>query len=309
MIARVKQGNGLLFLVLLACGAIWGLSFPLTKIAVSEGYRNFGIIFWNQAVAVCALSLICWQRGVWPGFKPKQIRLYLAVMLCGTLLPSWASYTAAIYLPSGVIALLISLVPMFAFPIALAFGAEKFAWRRFAGLLTGMAAVILIAGPEASLPDRAMVVFIPLALIAPFFYGLEGSLVAKWGDVGEGPVRVLLGASLLGSFASFPIALMNGSWIDPRGPWGAPDLAIVAGAIINVVAYSGYVWLVGRAGAVFSAQVAYIVTASGIVWSMVILSESYSSFIWFAMVLMFAGLFLVQPRNDASGKTTLVSTN
>lgn len=296
MIARAKQGNGFLFLMLLGCGLIWGASFPLNKIAVSAGYRDFGIIFWNQLIAASVLAVICWQRGVWPGFQRKQIRLYLAVMLCGTLLPNWASYTASVYLPAGVVALLISLVPMFAFPIALAFGAERFAWRRFAGLLTGMAAVLLIAGPEASLPERAMVVFIPLALIAPFLYGLEGNLVAKWGDTGEGPVRVLLGASLLGVITSLPIALISGTFIDPHGPWGAPDLAIVIGAITNVIAYTGYVWLVGRAGAVFSAQVAYIVTAAGLLWSLILLSESYSSYIWFALVLMMAGLFLVQPR-------------
>ncbi|WP_232820655.1 DMT family transporter [Thalassobius sp. I31.1] len=300
MIARVKQGNGLLFLVLLGCGMVWGLSFPLNKIAVSEGYRDFGIIFWNQFICAALLSLICWQRGVWPGFKRDQIRLYLAVMLCGTLLPNWASYTASVYLPAGVVALLISLVPMFAFPIALALGSEKFNWRRFAGLLTGMAAVLLIAGPEASLPDRAMVVFVPLALIAPFLYGLESNLVAKWGDTGEGPVRVLLGASILGSIASLPIALMTGTFITPPTTWAAPDFAIVMASLINVIAYTGYVWLVGRAGAVFSAQVAYIVTASGLLWSMLLLSESYSSYIWIALALMMAGLFLVQPRGNAS---------
>lgn len=296
MIAQVKQGNALLFLVLLGCGLIWGLSFPLNKIAVSEGYRDFGIIFWNQTVAALVLSLICAARGTWPGFQRKQIRLYLAVMLCGTFLPNWASYTAAIYLPAGVISLLISLVPMFAFPIALGFGMERFETRRFMGLIAGMAAVVLITGPEASLPERAMVAFVPLALIAPFLYGLESNLVAKWGDTGEGPVRVLLGASLLGIVASGPVALLTGTFIDPRSPWSAPDYAIVFGSMINVMAYSGYVWLVGRAGAVFGAQVAYIVTASGVFWSMIVLSESYSGFIWLALILMMVGLFLVQPR-------------
>ena len=52
----------------------------------------------------------------------------------------------------------------------------------------------------------------------------------------------------------------------------------------------------GRAGAVFAAQGAYIVTGFGVLWSMLLLGEVYSIWIWAAMALIFAGLFLVQPR-------------
>jgi drug/metabolite transporter (DMT)-like permease len=40
------------------------------------------------------------------------------------------------------------------------------------------------------------------------------------------------------------------------------------------VVYAGYVWLVGRAGAVFAAQVAYLVTLFGVFWAMLILGET-----------------------------------
>jgi len=33
-----------------------------------------------------------------------------------------------------------------------------------------------------------------------------------------------------------------------------------------------------------------------VTWSMLFLGESYSGWIWAALALMFAGLFLVQPR-------------
>ena len=60
--------------------------------------------------------------------------------------------------------------------------------------------------------------------------------------------------------------------------------------------YASYVWLVGRAGAVFTAQVGYAVTATGVIWAMLILSESYSPYFWVAAALILAGVFLVQPR-------------
>ena len=39
------QRNLGLILALTSIGAVWALTFPLTKIAVLGGYRSFGIIF------------------------------------------------------------------------------------------------------------------------------------------------------------------------------------------------------------------------------------------------------------------------
>ena len=40
----------------------------------------------------------------------------------------------------------------------------------------------------------------------------------------------------------------------------------------------------------------YLVTGFGVIWAIVLLGERYSGWVWGAMALMFAGLFLVQPR-------------
>ena len=42
--------------------------------------------------------------------------------------------------------------------------------------------------------------------------------------------------------------------------------------------------------------VASTVTAFGVLWAMLILSETYSAWIWAAMILILSGVFLVQPR-------------
>ena len=50
------------------------------------------------------------------------------------------------------------------------------------------------------------------------------------------------------------------------------------------------------AGAVFAAQSGYIVTATGVVWAMLVFGETYSGWVWGALVLMMFGLTLVKPR-------------
>ncbi len=289
-----------LFAILALMGAGWGATQPLSKIAVSEGYRHFGLVFWQLAIGAAILSVIQAVRGVRLRCDRPALRVYVFIALIGTILPNSASYEAIRHLPSGLVSILLALVPMFAFPMALMLGNERFVLIRFFGLVLGLTGVLLIVGPEGSLPDRAMVLWVPLALIAPLFYGFEGNAVARWGTAGLSPIEVLYGASLFGALLMLPVTLLTGHFIDPRPPWGAPDFALVATSVIHVTVYTTYVWMVGRAGPVFAVQVSYLVTGFGVIWAMLILGESYSGWVWAAMAVMFLGMFLVQPRERSA---------
>lgn len=284
--------------VLVVTGAGWGMTQPLTKIAVSTGYGFFGLIFWQLVIGsglMAAMSLI---RGTGLPVHRAALGLYVIIALIGTVIPNSASYRAIVYLPSGVVSILLSLIPMIAFPIALGLGLERFSARRFFGLLAGLAGVALLVLPEAGLPDAAMLAWIPLALVAPLCYAFEGNYVARWGTRGLDPIQVLFGASLLGAAITLPLALGSGQFIVPPPIWGAAEWALVASSAIHVFAYASYVWLVGRAGPVFTMQVSYLVTGFGVSWAMLLLGESYSPYIWAALGLVLAGVFLVQPRRQ-----------
>jgi drug/metabolite transporter (DMT)-like permease len=194
-------------------------------------------------------------------------------------------------------ALLISTLPMIAFPLSLLFGIERFGWLRLAGLLLGLSGVALIVMPGgAVLGDSALLLWIPVALCGPLFYAIEGVYVARNGTAGLDAVQAMAGASLVGAVLCLPVALASGQWINPIRPWGAPEAALLASAVVNTLVYAAYVWLIARAGAVFAGQVAYLVTATGVLWAMAILGERPAPFLWAAMALMLAGVALVRPR-------------
>lgn len=285
-------------LILIALGAGWGLTVPLSKIAVSTGHRHFGLIFWDTFIGAALLGVVlALLRRPLPLNRPA-LRVYVVIALLGTLIPNAASYQALHHLPAGVVAVLLSLVPMLAFPIALGLGLERFSLRRFAGLFGGLIGVLLLVLPQASLPDPAMLIWVPLALVSSICYACEGNYVSRWGTAGLGPMQVLLGASLVAAGLSLPLALVTGQFISPLRSYGAAEWALIVAALIHVITYSCYVWLVSRAGSVFAVQVSYLVTGFGVLFSLVILGESYSPYFWAAMGIILAGVFLVQPRRQ-----------
>jgi len=289
-----------LYLLLLALGAGWGVTVPLAKIALEGGFRQIGMIFWSALLGVLVLGAVTLLRGKGLPLGRAQLWRYVAVALLGTVLPNAASFTATAHLPAGVVAILISMVPMFAFPMALALGIDGFGLGRISGLCLGLAAVALISGPDAALPAGATLAFVPVALIGPVLYAMEGNMVARWGMAGLDPIQLLFGACLVSVALTGPMALALGQMAVPDPREGSAGLSVIAMGLINSVVYAGYVWLVGRAGAVFAAQVAYTVTGGGVLWSMALLGEVYSPWVWAALGLMLAGLFLVQPRGNGA---------
>lgn len=287
-----------LYVMLILMGAGWGMSVPLSKIAVSTGHQPLGLIFWQLFVVVTVLGAICAVRGKPVRMARPYWRLLIMVALTGAVLPDIFFYLSAAQLPAGVMSIIISSVPMFSLPIALAMGNETFAWRRVLGLCIGLSGIFILIGPEASLPDRAMAVFVPVALLAPLLYATEGNLVARWGTQGLDSVQVILGASIFGMVLTFPMALLSGQWINPLVTFGVPELALIGAATLHALTYAAYVWMVGRAGSVFTAQTSYLVTGFGVVWSILLLGERYSGFVWASLALMLMGMFLVQPRRS-----------
>ena len=288
--------NLILIIALVLIAAFWALTFPLTKIAVLGGYRNFGIIFWSSAISVAVLGVLVQMRGLSLPFHSAALVRYFFVALFGTVLPSAATYTAAEHLPAGVIAVCMPMVPLLALPLAISFGLDSATPRRLFGLLLGVAGVLMITLPDASLPDSSQSVYVLLVLLAVLCYAIEGVGLGHLGRAGLDSVQLFLGASVLSVVVTLPIALATGTFIIPVWPFGIAEFAVLLSGLANTVAYVGYVWMVGRGGAVFASQVAYLVTGFGVLWSMALLDESYSIWIWGAFIVIIAGLFLTQPK-------------
>jgi drug/metabolite transporter (DMT)-like permease len=292
------QTRVVFLLVLLVLGTGWGLTVPLAKIAASTGRAAFGLMTWELVFIVAILASYSTVRGRRMPTAPRYLLRYAVIAFCGTIVPSAILWRAAAILPGGVLAILVSLVPIFALPIALALRLERASLVRALGVACGAVAIVLIAGPEAGLPDPDMAPWVLIGAIAPFMYAVEANWVARYGVLDLEPDQVILGASTIALLIAAPLALATGSMYDITEGWAAPEWALLASALIHSVVYALYVWLVGRAGSVFASQTAYLVTATGVLWSMAILAETYSIWFWVALAVLLVGLFLVRPQDE-----------
>ena len=285
-----------LYSLLFVAGGLWGLTIPVTKVSVSTGYQPFGLIFWQLAVSIVLLSILIKMRGKSLRLPPEMVGMMAIVGIVGTIIPNSFSYQAAVHLPAGILAIIIAMVPMFALPIAILIGRETPEIRRISGVLVGGIAVILIVAPSANLPEPGQAFYVLLALVGPLCYGAEGNYVAWRGTGSLDAMQLLFGASVIALILIAPVVWSSGQFITPFKIWTIADWAILLNGGLHAGAYSLYIWLIGRAGAVFTSQVSYLVTGSGVLWSMVLLSENYSAWIWASLALMLVGLALVQPK-------------
>lgn len=287
-------------LVLILCGLGWGSTQPLGKIAASTGYPPFGLIFWQLVTCILVLGGLMHAMGKRLPLHGRAIRFYIVVAILGTLIPNYTFYYSVTRLPSGIMSIIISAVPLLAFPIALVLGMERFSARRLLGLVLGITGVLLIALPKASLPDPAMAAFLPIALIGPLFYALENTYVARRGLDDMDAVQAMTGASIAGAILCAPVMLaLDHQFMMPLVP-GRAETALILSSALHALLYATFVWLASKAGSVFASQSAYVTTISGMIWAMILLGERFSPWVWAAAAVMLLGMALVSPRKTAS---------
>lgn len=300
--ARASAGS---FAALLCFGGIWGATLPLTKRAASMGWHPLGMLTWQLVIASGVLGIVVRWRRIPVPLSLRHLRWYAFVAAAGTLVPNTFSLLAYRHLPAAIMALIIATVPLLTLLVALGVGAERLDARRCGGIALGVAALALVALPDASLPGKDALPWVVLGLIAPLCYAIEGNAVVARTPAGLSPIAALFGASVLGAIVAGAVATVLGAHVDPFEPWTSVRWALAVSGIGNAIAYTGYVWLLQRTGAVFSSQIGYVVTLAGIAGGIAFLGERPAATVLLAVPLMLAGVALVRPR---AGSAVAAST-
>lgn len=289
--------------LLVSTGAAWGATFSLARIATTAGAHPIGLTLWQGVFGGALLVGPALVRRRPPPLTRRHLGFYLICGLLGTAIPSVLYFYAAARVPAGVLSITIAMVPMLTFAGALAFRIDRLAWGRVAGILCGLAAVLFIVLPESSLPDRAMVPWVLLAVLATLCYAVEGIYVALRRPAGSDPAATVGAMLLMASVVLVPVVLATDTFVPMGFPWGAVEWAVIGMMAVNALSYSVFYHLIQTAGPVFATQMAYVVTIAGVAWGIVIFGEQHSLWVWAALGLMLAGLALVTPRGQTTDET------
>ena len=75
------------YIFLIFIGASWGLTVPIAKIAVSDGYQPFGLMFWQMIIISIVLGIYNFMRRQSLPFNRRVLIFYLIfhVVLKGSL--------------------------------------------------------------------------------------------------------------------------------------------------------------------------------------------------------------------------------
>ena len=284
------------FLILIILGLAWGLSFTLGKIAITAGGTPIGLTFWQSLFSgLILLAYVFFRHGKIN--IPKAMFLPIVIItFLSVVIPNIIFYACVAYLDAGVLSISVSVIPLFTYIIALGLRMDKFKVRRVIGLITGFCALLILILPENSLPDKRDIPWVLLALNCALCYALENIYIDRLKLQNFGPIRLVCAVSFVSALITFVLSIVMNQFFILKPTNLYLFISTLGLGFISATAYSIFIYLIGRAGSVFSSQVGYLVTFFGVVWGIIILGESHSIFVWISLALIMMGIFLVQPR-------------
>ena len=280
------------YFLLLLVAAIWGTSFSLIKVGVSEigpVALTAGRIF----IAASALSV--WLLIVKKGrlnLSAPALLSYLVVGLFGNALPftliGWSEQT----LDSSLVAILMGIMPLFTIVMAHYFlEDEPFSPRSVLGIGLGFTGLMVLLGFSVLQESGDMVLAQVVVMVATLSYAGVTIYVRRY--VRASGIEMSTGAMIAASILSMCMAF---ALEDPtQMTWNTRALLPMAllGLFPTALASVLYFRLVRNLGATRFAQINYIIPVFGSIIGATFMSEHIELRMWVALGLVLSGIFLV----------------
>ena len=298
LIRSVRTAKG--FVLLILAGVVGGLMVPMSALLFSQIPMASGLTFWGDLLP----GLLCLGGAALMGrigTLSRQTLAFLFVWAVLNVVPSIILFEATGRVSGIILSIVLAFQGLGVFVIAAVMRMEEASWRRFLGLLIGLAgAVVLIAVRETTGGINPWL-WVLFAISIPVLWAFTDILIAaRESQSTMNPIAGLGVMYLLSAALTLPIAFAQGDMFMLSPSLGTPFWLILANAFVDAINYILYVLLVLLAGAVFASQTAYVTTLAGIFWSMLLLGEHMTSGAWIALAFIFAGLLVVGPKREAA---------
>ena len=299
-VMKVNKSHLVPFAMLLFAAAIISITFSLNRIAITEGIPVFAFVFW-QCLGIALLTFVAsTATRQLPSLRRKHLRLYLLLGTFGTAAPITLLSFAAPKVPAGAIALGLTLSPILTYVFAILFRIDRVHLLRIAGILFGLAGILLVLLPGQSLPEPGMAPWLLMAFGAPLCWACCNVYIAILRPPESRPLPLTCGVFACAAILMLPIMAATDNWWTFDATMTDGDWALIGTIVINAIFMVFALEIIRMVGPVVYSTIGYFGTLMGLGWAALYFGEVPSSWIWAAIAILFLGLFLVNRTSKPS---------
>jgi drug/metabolite transporter (DMT)-like permease len=284
--------------LLLTLSGMWGMSFLFIEVAL-RWLTPLWIVAARTLIGGGVLVLVLRIRG---GQLPRARTVWKHLFVLGAInnaLP-WAGVAwAQQWLPSGLTALVMAVVPTSTLLVSAAIGLERLTGIRLAGLLLALGGVGVIAAGDLSEPGEVAAVGVVVA--ATLLYA-TGAVYAKRKVSGVlRPLELATGQVLAAATVTLPFALVAD---------GVPDVELASPGVVAAITALGvagtglaflvFYVLIERVGATNATMTTYLIPVVAVIAGTVFLGERLGPTALAGGALIAIGIWLSQRRTRLS---------
>jgi len=280
--------------LLLLLALLWGSSFFFYKVLVAV-LPPITVVLGRVGIAAVAMNLWLLAQGQVMPRSPLLWARFLLLGLLNTAIPFVLIAWGETRITSGMASILNATTPIFMVAVA-HWGTddEKLSLGKSAGIVLGIAGVIVLVGPEAF--RGAAYIWGALAVVgASCAYGFGGVYSRRFKDLS--PLVAATGQITGGAIILLPLSLMvDRPWSLAMPGWHV-WAALLAIALVNTaLAYVVYFKMVATVGVTYISLVTFLIPIIALLLGAVFLSESVTAQALAGMAVIALGLAAIDGR-------------
>lgn len=289
------DGSGWLLIGILAI--LWGGAFFLIEVGL-RSFPPITLVFIRVAFAVPPMWIAMRLMGQHLPTSASAWGLLAVVGALNCALPFTLFFWGQQYLDSGYASILNATTPLWGVITAhFLTSDEKATPARIIGVLTGMAGIIVMVGPEAIKGLSNNLLAQIACVISTIFYSLAAIYGRRLSQTTLTPMAVATGQTVMAAALMIPIVIL----VDQPWTMATPRLdATLAGLTLallsTALAYTLYFRLIDRAGASNAQLVAFLMPILAVILGIAFLGETLHQGQIFGAVLIAFGLVIIDGR-------------
>ena len=297
---KVNKSHLVPFAMLLFAAAIISITFSLNRIAITEGIPVFAFVFWQGLGTALLTFVAAVATRQLPSLRRKDLRFYLMLGTFGTAVPITLLAGGAPKVPAGAIALGLTLSPILTYVFAVLFRIDRVHLLRIAGILFGLAGILLGVLPGQSLPEPGMAPWLLMAFGAPLCWACCNVYIAILRPPESRPIPLTCGKFFAAAILMLPVMAVTDNWWTFDATMTDGDWALIGTIVINAIFMVFALEIIRMVGPVVYSTIGYFGTLIGLGWAALYFGEVPSPWIWAAIAILFLGLFLVNRTSKPS---------